>query len=518
MRRGIEALAGLAVLFAAVAWLSGGCERRVAPGVADVPGGAEALDARVVAVEDLAEPAVEWASGEVASARHTAVASRVLARIDEIRVRAGSSVSEGDVLVVLDARDLSAHAGEAEQALRSAEARLELARREHARVEELARSGVAAQRRMDEVSSALRAARADVAGARQALEQARTGASFAEIRSPVSGRVVDRLAEPGDTAVPGRPLLRIYDPALLRVEAPVRESLAVALAVGDGLRVEVPALGEPVEGRIDEIVPFAERGARTLLVKVSLPRSDARLFAGMFARVAIPAGERRRLLVPEAAIERVGQLEFVTVVGEDGKTERRLITSGESSGEENVEVLSGLRGGERVRVPAAASGVAAGPERPAAAAAAVAGLREQLGAALKEALARGPEAAIDACRLEAPRIAGALASENLAVGRTSHRLRNPANAPEDWMLPLLEEYRSRAPAPGSFRTVDLGARGTGYVEPITLQPMCTTCHGESVDPALAARIRELYPTDEATGFRVGELRGLFWAVAGEGAR
>jgi hypothetical protein len=117
-----------------------------------------------------------------------------------------------------------------------------------------------------------------------------------------------------------------------------------------------------------------------------------------------------------------------------------------------------------------------------------------------------------------PRTAQSLASENITVGRTSHRLRNPANAPEDWMLPLLEEYRNSVPAPGSFRTVDLGARGTGYVEPITLQPMCTTCHGESVDPALAARIRELYPTDEATGFRVGELRGLFWAVAGEGAR
>jgi hypothetical protein len=317
--------------------------------------------------------------------------------------------------------------------------------------------------------------------------------------------------------VPGRPLLRIYDPALLRVEAPVRESLAVALAVGDVLRVEVPALGELVEGRIDEIVPFAERGARTLLVKVSLPRSDARLFAGMFARVAIPAGERRRLLVPEAAIERVGQLEFVTVVDEDGKSERRLVTSGESGAAGSVEVLSGLRGGERVRVPESA-GVAAGPEPPAAATAAVAGLREQLGAALKEAIARGPETAIDACRVEAPRIAQSLASETLSVGRTSHRLRSPANAPEDWMLPLLEEYRNSAPAPGSFRTVDLGARGTGYVEPIYLQPMCAICHGESVEPALAARIRALYPADEATGFRVGELRGLFWAVVREGAR
>lgn len=347
-RRGLEGALGIVVVTAAVAWLSGGCEQRVAPGEVDVAGPTLAADARTALVEEVTEPAVEWASGEVASARHTAVSSRVLARIEEVRVRAGSSVSEGDVLVVLDARDLRAGVGEAAEALRSSEARLELARQEQARVQELFRTGVAPQRRVDEVSSELRAARAEVAGRRETLEQARTAASFAEIRSPVAGRVIDRLAEPGDTAVPGRPLLRIYDPALLRVEAPVRESLAVQLRVGDSLRVEVPALGKPVEGRIDEIVPFAERGARTLLVKVNLPRTSASLFAGMFARVAIPAGERRRLLAPESAVERVGQLEFVTLVHPGGETERRLVTTGKSVRPETLEVLSGVQAGDRL--------------------------------------------------------------------------------------------------------------------------------------------------------------------------
>jgi RND family efflux transporter MFP subunit len=348
LRRGLEAgIAGIALTLA-VAWLSGGCEERVPAGAVDVAGSEPAGE--VAVVEEVTEPAFEWASGEVASARHTAVASRVLARIEAIRVRAGSPVSEGDVLVVLEARDLHARVGEAEEALRSSQARLELAESDHARVQELFRSGVVPQQRLDEASTGLRAARAEVAGRREALDEVRTAASFAEIRSPVSGRVVDRLAEPGDTAVPGRPLLRVYDPTLLRVEAPVRESLAVRLEVGDPLRVDVPALGEPVEGRIDEIVPFAERGARTLLVKVSLPRTDARLFAGMFARIAIPAGPRQRLLVPERAVERVGQLEFVSVVGAGGGIERRLVTTGEAPRSGLVEVLSGLQAGERVRL------------------------------------------------------------------------------------------------------------------------------------------------------------------------
>ncbi len=157
------------------------------------------------------------------------------------------------------------------------------------------------------------------------------------------------------------------------------------------------------------------------------------------------------------------------------------------------------------------------PPRPEAAVRAVAELRAELGGALRAALAEGPVAAVEACRLEAPRIAARLARPGLRLGRTSHRLRNPANAPEPWMLPLLDELRGRAPEPGAFRTVDLGERGTGYVEPIHLQPPCATCHGSRVDPELLAAIRERYPEDRATGFEVGELRGLFWAVVAPGS-
>jgi hypothetical protein len=77
---------------------------------------------------------------------------------------------------------------------------------------------------------------------------------------------------------------------------------------------------------------------------------------------------------------------------------------------------------------------------------------------------------------------------------------------------LLEAFRTTPPSPGAWRAVDLGSRGTGYVEPIYLQPPCATCHGKAVEPRLLERIRALYPDDEAVGFRVNEFRGLFWAV------
>ena len=176
--------------------------------------------------------------------------------------------------------------------------------------------------------------------------------------------------------------------------------------------------------------------------------------------------------------------------------------------------LATLAGGAAWHTAAAPRALADAPaeERPTAAVEAVEALRTQLVAALTQALAQGPEAAIDACRVEAPRIAERVGAGGVAVGRTSHRLRNPANAPEPWMVPLLDELRAAPSQPGAWRSVDLGSRGTGYVEPITLQPMCATCHGEAVEPGLLQRIRARYPSDEAVGFRVGELRGMFWAV------
>jgi membrane fusion protein (multidrug efflux system) len=317
------------------------------PEAAGPPPAARSGEEIVVAAER--GPAFEWASGSVASARHTTVASRVLATIEDVRVRAGAEVEAGDVLVVLDARDLAAREREAEQAHAAARAQLALAEREAERLARLVEEGVASVQAGDRSAAALRVARAEVSGTQQALEEARVARSHAEIHSPVSGRVVDRLAEPGETATPGRPLLRIYDPSVLRVEAPVRESLAVNLHLGESLGVEVESLGLRVDGTVDEIVPLAESGARTLLVKVRLP-ADSRLFAGLFARVAIPAGERTRVLVPEAAVVREGQLEQVWMAGESGAAELRAITTGERLPGGRIEVLSGLREGERVRL------------------------------------------------------------------------------------------------------------------------------------------------------------------------
>jgi len=199
----------------------------------------------------------------------------------------------------------------------------------------------------DQTRSAFEVADAQFERARQAQQAAEVQVSHAEIQSPVGGRVVDRLADPGDTAVPGKPLLSVYDPHALRIEVPVRESLAVGLKIGDSLQVRIGAGGNLLAGTVDEIVPQAEAGSRTFLVKIGLPPGQE-IYAGMFGRIYLPAGERKRLTMPEAAAVQIGQLTFVDVLDPSRHVSRRLVTLGRPAGEGRVEVLSGLAGGEEV--------------------------------------------------------------------------------------------------------------------------------------------------------------------------
>ena len=135
--------------------------------------------------------------------------------------------------------------------------------------------------------------------------------------------------------------------------------------------------------------------------------------------------------------------------------------------------------------------------------------KQELKAALVGALAEGAETSIQICRDEAPAIAASVGEAGVTMGRTSHRLRNPDNAPEPWMEPLLAAYLEQ-PENTEPRAVDLGGGTFGYVEPIYIESFCLSCHGITIAPEVEARIQELYPQDEARGFRVDDFRGMFW--------
>jgi Protein of unknown function (DUF3365) len=147
----------------------------------------------------------------------------------------------------------------------------------------------------------------------------------------------------------------------------------------------------------------------------------------------------------------------------------------------------------------------------------------KFGATLKEALQQalqsgGPANGIVVCHDKAGQIAADLSQQRgMLVGRTSLKVRNPANAPDNWELAVLKQFEARK-AQGEpadklefFAVIDddQGQKTFRYMKAIPTAALCLNCHGENLNPEVDAKLKELYPDDTARGFREGDLRGAF---------
>jgi hypothetical protein len=140
-------------------------------------------------------------------------------------------------------------------------------------------------------------------------------------------------------------------------------------------------------------------------------------------------------------------------------------------------------------------------------------LQGALLARLKEELGRGgAAAAMRVCHEEAPQIAARIAAaRRVEIGRTSHRVRNPANAPRDWQKATVAAGAGKASSAVGALAFDLGDR-VGVMKPIGTIELCTRCHGgrDSLAPDVLDALQAFYPKDQATGFAAGDLRGWMW--------
>jgi len=294
--------------------------------------------------------------GSIQSRVPIEAASRVAAGVIEITVRAGDHVKRDQVIVTLDAHDLKAQVAQAQGQLAAAQGESRRATADKKRFSALfARGSVTASER-DAAEAAYRGAAGRVAQARAAVAAARAGLEYATVRSPVDAVVVERLAEPGDMAMPGRPLVRLYDANALRVELQVPEDLARYIEPATPLEVRVDATGAAYHTQVSEIVPASDPASRIFLVRAPLP-SGQHLQPGMFARATFAAGSEAVLTLPRAAVERIGQLETVRVYSE-GRIQTRMVSLGRRFGD-RIEVLAGLAPGEHVILDATEPGTTA---------------------------------------------------------------------------------------------------------------------------------------------------------------
>lgn len=336
----VIAVTGLLLM---VAWMAGLFSDKIEPGIDLV---AEYSSDQAVTASTSELVVIESVPASVEAKQATIISSRIMARISKIHVRAGDSVSTGQILLELEKKDLMAKAQQSTEQMRAVSARLKEARQTLARVEELYQRKLVARADLDSARANHDALKADLAGARQANEEAEAALEFSEIRAPIDGRVVDRFAEPGDTASPGNKLLSLYNPLTLRVEAEVREQLALSLEVGQQLQVEIPSLEKTVSAVIEERVPAANPGSRSFLVKAMVPYNKD-LLPGMYARLLVPAGVEQQILIPADRVVQVGQLNLIWVL-QDGQAYRRFVRIGKAVAPDQREILAGLSEGEQV--------------------------------------------------------------------------------------------------------------------------------------------------------------------------
>lgn len=315
----------------------------------------------LTAVQQAEVPDTVEAVGTLRAAQTSVLASQMMGNVVEVQVREGDHVQRGQVLAVIDesqpreavnratAADIAAR-----QQLAASESDLSLAESTLKRYQALYERKSVSPQEFDEVKAREQAARArrDMAGADQqqaqaALAQAKTAFDYTRIRAPFDGIITEKRVDSGTLVSPGAPVFTVEDVRRYRLEADVNESDVSSVRLGQGVGVLVDALGAgELKGNVVQIVPAADPGSRSFLIKIQLPE-DPRLRSGLFGRAQLSRGERQALLVPRTAIVERGQLQGAFVIDQNKIAALRYVTLGRMAGDK-VEVLAGLQAGENL--------------------------------------------------------------------------------------------------------------------------------------------------------------------------
>jgi len=309
-----------------------------------------AVELREVELTTTAEAVME-------AVRQSTVSAQISGRIVDLRFDVGDYVKKGEVILRIDERSATRALEASEAQVLEAQAALANARAQFERSKQLLAQKFISQAALDQAEATYKAAQARVAALVAGAGQAATERSFATVLAPYSGVVSARHVELGEMAAPGRPLMTGFDPSTLRVVANVPQAQVAAIQAGGKARIEVPSLGRWVDVKAMTIVPAADPRTHTTRVRLELPADVRGVYPGVYARAHFVIGKAPRLLVPRAAVVRRSEVTAVYVVDEQGRARLRQIRLGSAGDEASVEVLAGLKPGERVALEPVKAGM-----------------------------------------------------------------------------------------------------------------------------------------------------------------
>jgi RND family efflux transporter MFP subunit len=282
----------------------------------------------VTVSSSVASHGVTTAPATVLASERAVLATRMSGTIRRVLVDIGTRVSSGQALVTLDTQEIDAR-------IESAEAAAQLARQWHDRIASLAADGAATAQELDDAVARLEVAEAG-------LRDARAQRDYVVLRAPFSGVITARLADPGDLATPGVPILEMIGEGGLKIVADLPAEMAGRLSVDDLISVHRPETAESYSARITRVVPAVERTSRRFRIEAHFesPASGVPDIApGTFVRIGLDEYSSTTRWIPADVVISRGQLNGVYVV--DGEQLRlRWVRLGQRI-DGTVELLAG---------------------------------------------------------------------------------------------------------------------------------------------------------------------------------
>lgn len=344
-------LAGLAVGTLALG-ACGGSEKHAEKAA---PTTATRIDGTTLTLQDTTIATTFDASGVAEPMQQAMVSTKLMGSVTAVHVHEGDRVSAGQVLVEIDARDLTAKAAQVSASIADAEAMHKEASAHAARFTALYNDSAATKAQYDAAMTGLARAEAGLRAAKAGAGELDAVRSYATVRAPFSGIVTMRHADPGAFAAPGMPLVTVQDASSLRLSVSAPSNAVRGLARGAKLSATID--GRPVTATVEGVVPA--NAGNLFTVNAVVANRDGSLQAGSAATVALPMGTTSGLVVPVGALVRDGDLVGV-IVRANGADERRWVRVGTTTAT-HAEITSGLKAGETIVIPATANNGASAP-------------------------------------------------------------------------------------------------------------------------------------------------------------
>jgi RND family efflux transporter MFP subunit len=293
------------------------------------------------------------AEGTIEAVKTSIIAPQVAGSITALPVKVGDHVKAGQLLARIDTRLATQQTMTNQAQVAAAQAQLSAARKEYERKQRLFEKQYISQAALEHAESDYKTAEAQTKAQLAQTGMANVQTGLHTINAPYSGVIAEVMTEVGGMAMPGQPLLSLYDPSTFRVAVNVPQSQLATIKDGARNKVLIPAATEAEQSLISThltIVPTADPVSNMVMVRLTLPQNLSSIKPGMFARAVLPINGLKgqgQIYVPAKAVIRRSELMAVYVVDKQGHPQLRQVRLGRKLGE-NVEVFAGLQVGELV--------------------------------------------------------------------------------------------------------------------------------------------------------------------------